>query len=119
MTLICHSFVDRDMFLRYTDLGVGHPATLRRIVRDCFSPQTRRVSEAIDVDERGNDGHEEEEDEQGMCVDVADEESGDECEEEDSDDGFDSDSLGEEVEGDLGAEDEDDLGEEDEDDLSF
>jgi hypothetical protein len=29
-------FVGRDMFIRYTHFGVGHPALLRRITRDCF-----------------------------------------------------------------------------------
>jgi hypothetical protein len=98
MTLIFHSFVDRDMFLRYTDLGVGHPAALRKFVRDCFGLQPQ-VSEAMDVDEGGNDGHEED-DEQGMDIDLADDESEDGYDEifgeEESDDGCDD--LGEEFE---------------------
>ncbi|KIK35492.1 hypothetical protein CY34DRAFT_16981 [Suillus luteus UH-Slu-Lm8-n1] len=28
-------FVDRDMFMRYTHHGIGHPAVLREITRDC------------------------------------------------------------------------------------
>ncbi|KAG1853937.1 hypothetical protein DFJ58DRAFT_728071 [Suillus subalutaceus] len=75
------SFVDHDMFLRYTDLG--RLFGLHALV------------EAMDVDEGGGDGedHEEADDEQPMDVDLADEESEGEHNdiegEEESDDGFD------------------------------
>ncbi|KAG1767493.1 hypothetical protein EV702DRAFT_1203702 [Suillus placidus] len=40
-------FVDRDMFMRYTHLGVGHPAMLRRIARDCLGFEA--PADAMDV----------------------------------------------------------------------
>jgi hypothetical protein len=30
-------FADRDMFMRYTYLGVGHATTLRRFIKDCLT----------------------------------------------------------------------------------
>ncbi|KAG1726169.1 uncharacterized protein EDB91DRAFT_1254428 [Suillus paluster] len=48
-------FVDRDMFIRYTDLGVGHPVALRRIVRDCStleSATTPVEDDSMDVDQQ-------------------------------------------------------------------
>lgn len=56
------SFVDRDMFLRYTYLGVGHPTTLRRIVKDSgySSLESATVTPVeymdVDSDEARNDG---------------------------------------------------------------
>jgi hypothetical protein len=51
------------MFLRYTDMGVGHPVALQRTVRDCLNLRSVAPAEAMDVDEdRGDgEGHEEEE----------------------------------------------------------
>ncbi|KAG2046937.1 hypothetical protein BDR06DRAFT_1014331 [Suillus hirtellus] len=55
-------FVDRDMFLRYTYLGVGHPTTLRRIVKDSgySSLESATVTPVeymdVDSDEARNDG---------------------------------------------------------------
>ncbi|KAG2051670.1 hypothetical protein BDR06DRAFT_983445 [Suillus hirtellus] len=63
-------FVDRDMFLRYTDLGVGHPVSLRRAVRECFGFRSVAPVEAMDIGEGrlGNDGqdYEENSDEERM-----------------------------------------------------
>jgi hypothetical protein len=40
------------MFLRYTHLGVGHPVTLRKIVKQCFgSDSTLADTMIMDVDE--------------------------------------------------------------------
>ncbi|KAG2055212.1 hypothetical protein BDR06DRAFT_982073 [Suillus hirtellus] len=45
-------FVDRDMFLHYISLGVGHPVALRKIVRDCFGLEAAALAlEAMDVDD--------------------------------------------------------------------
>ncbi|KAG2157996.1 uncharacterized protein EDB93DRAFT_1077626 [Suillus bovinus] len=33
-------FVGRDMFMRYTQFGVGHQAMLRKIIRDCLSSES-------------------------------------------------------------------------------
>ncbi|KIK34293.1 hypothetical protein CY34DRAFT_98289, partial [Suillus luteus UH-Slu-Lm8-n1] len=57
-------FVDRDMFMRYTHLGVGHSTTLRRIARECFGSRSTASTDAMDVvngegdadDEEGGDG---------------------------------------------------------------
>jgi hypothetical protein len=89
------------MFLRYTDMGVGHPVALRRIVRDCLSLQSAAPVEAMDVDEDGSDGEDhEQEEQQWMDVVGADEESEDEIEdEEDEEESEDEcDDLGVEVE---------------------
>lgn len=88
------SFVDRDMFLRYTDLGIGHPVALRRTVRDCCGLQA--PAEAMDVDEGAGDGEDngEDDDEQLVDVDLSDEESedeDDEVEEDPDDDGHEED----------------------------
>jgi hypothetical protein len=37
------------MFLRYTDLGVGHPATLRKLVRDSSSLES--VTSPVEVED--------------------------------------------------------------------
>lgn len=46
----CHiSFVDRDMFMRYTQLGVGHPAMLRMIARDSLGNESpSSIVDAVD-----------------------------------------------------------------------
>ncbi|KAG1768229.1 hypothetical protein EDD22DRAFT_844244, partial [Suillus occidentalis] len=75
-------FVDRDMFMRYTHFGVGHPAMLRRIARDCESVALGGVegdvagTSEIDV---GHNTHYDLEDER--CDDIEDEEDEDESEE--------------------------------------
>ncbi|KAG2739784.1 hypothetical protein P692DRAFT_201872909 [Suillus brevipes Sb2] len=87
-------FVDRDMFMRYTHLGVGHPAMLRNITKDCLgfkSPGATVISESdeADTDCEGNSDEEcspgcsdaeEESDEE-----ISDDETGDE--DSDSDEG--------------------------------
>jgi hypothetical protein len=64
------------MFIRYTDLGVGHPVTLRRIVRDCStleSVTTPVEDDSMDVDlddARSHDeGSRKDDDEQQIDVD--------------------------------------------------
>lgn len=44
------------MFLRYTDLGVGHPATLRKLVRDCSSLESEVADMDVDSDDANTDG---------------------------------------------------------------
>lgn len=92
------SFVDRDMFLRYTDLGIGHPASLRKTIRDCSGRQRATPAGAMDandgVDSDGED-HEEDDDEQ-MDMDLAadeEDEDGDEDGDEDEDEPIDGDGL--------------------------
>lgn len=46
-------FVDRDMFMWYTHLGVGHPAMLRNITKDCLgfkSPGATITSNSNEAD---------------------------------------------------------------------
>lgn len=99
------------MFLRYTDLGVGHPITLRSTVRDCFGSRSRAPVVATDIDEGGSDDEGcGDDDEQHMHVDLQDDE-------EPEDEGDDMESEEDAGESDDGV---DDLGEVDEDDnLSF
>lgn len=100
------SFVDRDMFLRYTDLGVGHPVALRRTVRDCFSLRSSAPVDAMIINEGGGGDGEglEVDDDERVDVDLADDELEEEDEEdeiedeeEESDDELQDDDLGEEV----------------------
>ncbi|KAG2082782.1 uncharacterized protein F5147DRAFT_783177 [Suillus discolor] len=53
-------FVNRDMFMQYTHLGVGHSIALRRIARDCFGSQSATQSDTMDIvndeDAHGEDG---------------------------------------------------------------
>jgi hypothetical protein len=84
------------MFLRYTDLGVGHLVALRKIVRDCFGLHPAAPGEAMDVDEGGEDH----DNKQRIVVDFRKEDSEDEEDEmfegeEESEDGLDD--LEEEV----------------------
>ncbi|KAG2052923.1 hypothetical protein BDR06DRAFT_1009062 [Suillus hirtellus] len=84
-------FVDRDMFMRYTHFGVGHPVMLRRIIRDIVAPTD--AMDVMDEDVRNGEDHEqwdiEEED--------GDDESGDE-ELEEEEDGSEDDGGGDEDE---------------------
>lgn len=49
-------FVDRDIFMRYNHFGIGHPAMLRRIVRDSSGFES-----PSDInDEENSDGEHEE-----------------------------------------------------------
>jgi hypothetical protein len=53
MVLLAHElrvrFVDRDMFMRYTHFGVGHPVLLRRMVRECLSSDLVAPDDAMNV----------------------------------------------------------------------
>lgn len=88
------------MFMRYTCLGIGHPAALRRITRDCLgsdivvSPHTMDIGEDSDGDLEGFDGsHEEGEDGEDDDEESDDEESDDDLsggeQDEDENDEFD------------------------------
>lgn len=59
---LCVRFVDRDMFMRYTQFGVGHPVTLRRIVRDIVAPADSM--DVVDEDVANDEDHEQWNDEQ-------------------------------------------------------
>lgn len=50
MSSVGFSFVDHDIFLRYTHLGVGHPVTLQRMARHYFGLDLT-PAEAMDIDE--------------------------------------------------------------------
>lgn len=94
-------FVDRDMFMRYTHLGVGHPVMLRRITRDCLGlgapadvmnvvsddADPKEISDSEDIEEPDEED-EEEEDEENEDDDEDDEEDGEDGED-DGDDGED------------------------------
>lgn len=74
----CNRFADRDMFMRYTHLGVGHPVMIRRIIRDC---ESLTLPNAMDVvDKEVSDGEDQEE--------VNDEHLGGDDEQEENDDEF-------------------------------
>jgi hypothetical protein len=71
------------MFLRYTHLGVGHSAMLRKITRDC-SESVVQIN-AMDIANSSND--------EDVDDEVAgDDEGYDECNHEDSDQEYDDDS---------------------------
>lgn len=76
------------MFLRYTPFGVGHPATVRRITRDCL--RSEAPADTMDVDYEGvsdSEGLEEFDDEQEESdYASSDEDLGDEDEGGDGDD---------------------------------
>lgn len=44
-------FVDRDMFMRYTHYGIGHPAVLREMTRDCADLNLANSPESEDDDD--------------------------------------------------------------------
>jgi len=65
------------MFIHYTDLGIGHPITLRRIVRDCsvLEPAATPVEDDsmdVDLDDIGShaEGSRKEDDEQQVDNDL-------------------------------------------------
>jgi hypothetical protein len=85
-------FVDRDMFIRYTHFGVGHPVAVRKMVKDCLgSPaaapadrDTMDIFDDIDLEEIWDgEGHAELDDEQDSEGEdeLSDEELGDEDDE--------------------------------------
>jgi hypothetical protein len=51
------SFVNQDMFMRYTHLGVGHPAMLRNITKNCLGLKSLGatvISNKADMDHEGD-----------------------------------------------------------------
>ncbi|KAG1728014.1 hypothetical protein EDD22DRAFT_961140 [Suillus occidentalis] len=77
-------FVDRDMFMRYTHLGVGHSPMLWKIIMDCLGPVSVALADPmddVDLEEAGNgEGYEDEDDEDNEDEDDEDEDN-EECEE--------------------------------------
>lgn len=68
--------------MRYTHLGVGHPAILREIARDCFGSASVAPANAMDVvDEEVSDGEDHDvcDDEEEGCdeEELEDEDNGD------------------------------------------
>lgn len=88
----CDRFVDRDMYMRYTHFGVGHPVSLRRIIRDCESLALANamdvVDEEVDDDEEDRGGDDEQyEDDEFSDEELEDDDEGDgEDDDEGSDD---------------------------------
>jgi hypothetical protein len=78
------------MFMRYTHLGVGHSAMLRRITRDCLGPELATHTNAMDVVDASNEDmdHEEAGDGEGYdeCDSDNEDKDGDEEGYEESDD---------------------------------
>jgi hypothetical protein len=74
-------FVDRDMFMRYTGFGIGHPVMLRKFVRDCISSDLMaptHTMDTVDADEHEDDIDGEGNDARDAVHDEDDEESSDE-----------------------------------------
>jgi hypothetical protein len=76
------------MFMRYTDLGVGHPVILRKIARDCFGSAlmaaggpANTMDDAADEEVSGDEDHEVCDDEEEDSDEIDDDELGDEDEE--------------------------------------
>ncbi|KAG2046631.1 hypothetical protein BDR06DRAFT_985499 [Suillus hirtellus] len=92
-------FVDRDMFMQYTHLGVGHPVMLWRITRDCLGlgapadvmnvvsddADPKEISDSEDIEELDEEDEEEKDEE-------------DEDDEEDGNNGEDDGDNGEDLE---------------------
>jgi hypothetical protein len=99
-------FVDRDMFMRYTHCGIGHPTAVRELVRDCANAELadnssnleesendeNEIIQRCDSDGEGSEGDEDEDDSEELndhdpeCQEmdmVVDEEDEDEDEDED------------------------------------
>ncbi|KAG2060000.1 hypothetical protein BDR06DRAFT_967528 [Suillus hirtellus] len=111
-------FVDWDMFLRYTSLGVGHPVALRKIVRNCFDLESATpATEDMDVDGSRSDSEDHRDDDEQRMDDGLSREESDDFEgieiEGEEDEGEEDGEEGEEDEGEEG-EGEEDEGEEDE-----
>ncbi|KAG2051626.1 hypothetical protein BDR06DRAFT_889558, partial [Suillus hirtellus] len=111
-------FVDQDMFLHYTSLGVGHPVALRKIVRNCFDLEsTTPATEDMDVDGSRSDSEDHGDDDEQRMDDGLGREESDDFEgieiEGEEDEGEEDGEEGEEDEGEEG-EGEEDEGEEDE-----
>jgi hypothetical protein len=79
-------FSDRDMFMRYTHLGVGHPVALRKIIQDCLTSADSDAMDIIDDAEHDSELEVSDSEDQEECSD--DEEEGSSEEEiEDEDEG--------------------------------
>jgi hypothetical protein len=101
MVLLAHGlrvrFVDRDMFMRYTHFGVGHPVMLRRMTRECLGSDLVALDDAMDVinddaaDHDNGDGDGEFEEGDGECEEDDGEQEEAEDEIEDLDEGDDDD----------------------------
>ncbi|KAG2049932.1 hypothetical protein BDR06DRAFT_984188 [Suillus hirtellus] len=46
-------FIDRDMFIRYTHFGIGHPVMLWKIIRDCLDFES--TGNALDIESGANE----------------------------------------------------------------
>ncbi|KAG1901203.1 uncharacterized protein F5891DRAFT_1187899 [Suillus fuscotomentosus] len=125
-------FVDQDMFLRYTSLGVGHPVALRKIIRNCFDLESATLAtEDMDVDgsrsdseDHGDDdeqrmddglGREESDDFEGIEIEGEDDEGEEDGEEGEEDEGEEGEGEEDEEEGDEREDFDDEL----DDELSF
>ncbi|KAG1855096.1 hypothetical protein C8R48DRAFT_776498 [Suillus tomentosus] len=111
-------FADRDMFMRYGHLGVGHPVTMRRMTRDCLSPGSAGDMNVVDDTNEVDVSHAENDDSEDCdgCGEDDDEDDGT-SDEEFSDDDLEHEDEGVEKDhGWEGDEDQDDL---EDDDLSF
>lgn len=51
-------FADRDMFIRYTPYGIGHPPMLRKMARDCIT--SSQTPEDMDIEEHDSGDSQEE-----------------------------------------------------------
>ncbi|KIK32237.1 hypothetical protein CY34DRAFT_47013, partial [Suillus luteus UH-Slu-Lm8-n1] len=51
-------FVDRDMFMRYTHYGVGHPVVMREMTRDCANIDLTHSPESEDDEDDGDEDQE-------------------------------------------------------------
>lgn len=101
------------MFIRYTHFGVGHPAMLRRIARDCESvalggvvggvTSTNETDSDMGHDENGHHDTEDDEDDSG-----SDSDSGEISDEEFSDEDLELDHV-EDIDGDEAEDEFDDL----------
>lgn len=94
MVLLAHElrvrFVDRDMFMRYTHFGVGHPVMLRRMTRECLGSDLVALDDAMDVIDDDAADHDNE-DGDGECEEDDGEQEEAEDEVEDLDEGDDDD----------------------------
>ncbi|KIK32956.1 hypothetical protein CY34DRAFT_813946 [Suillus luteus UH-Slu-Lm8-n1] len=95
-------FVDRDMFMRYTHFGVGHPVMVRRLTRDCLGYESvtpvdamDAVNEVDDTDDVEVEGREAYHDGQADDNESEDEDEEDGEDDEDEEDGEDEEDEGE------------------------
>jgi hypothetical protein len=79
------------MFMRYTHFGIGHPAMLRKIVKDALGSEddVEDLEECSDVQEDDDIGDFEESDNELSSDGEVDEENDEECGDDLEDDNFD------------------------------